>query len=89
MTNLTGLLNHVRLSPEVREALVLSFPYDDVVTSLYGGESTRAQGIIPQAVFGSSQLDLPDTDLDAAAAILASCWRGEPDVDLQLRCRHH
>lgn len=72
MQNLFGMLNHERLSPEVREALVLSFPYDDVVAAFYGGESTRAQGIIPQAVWGSStDLDLPETDLDAAAKILA------------------
>ncbi len=72
MQNLFGLLNHERLSPEVREALVLSFPYDEVVEAFYGGESTRSQGIIPQAVWGSStDLDLPETDLDAAAAILA------------------
>ena len=42
MTNLFGLLNNVRLSADVREALVLSFPYDDVVDNLYGGEATRA-----------------------------------------------
>jgi peptide/nickel transport system substrate-binding protein len=72
MQNLFGLLNHERLSPEVREALVLSFPYDDVVEAFYGGESTRSQGIIPQAVWGSSNsLDLPETDLDAAAKVLA------------------
>ncbi len=72
MQNLFGLLNHERLSPEVREALVLSFPYDEVAENLYGGEATRAQGIIPQAVWGSStDLDLPETDLDAAAKLLA------------------
>jgi len=71
MTNLTGLLNHVTLSPEAREALILSFPYDDITAGLYGGEANRAQGVIPQAVWGSSTLDLPDTDLDAAAKILA------------------
>ena len=81
MTNLFGLLNHERLSAEVREALVLSFPYDDIATSLYGGEATRAQGIIPQAVWGSSSdLDLPDTDLDAAAKLLADA--GETDLSI-------
>ncbi len=73
MTNLFGALNHERLSPEMREALVLSFPYDDVETSLFGGEGTRAQGIVPQTVFGSSDsLDLPETDLEAAAALVAA-----------------
>lgn len=73
MTNLFGMLNHERLSPEMREALVLSFPYDDIVTSLYGGEATRAQGIIPQAVWGSSSdLNLPETDLDRAAELVAA-----------------
>lgn len=81
MTNLFGLLNHERLSPEVREALVLSFPYDDIAAGLYGGEATRAQGIIPQAVWGSSNsLDLPDTDLDAAAKLLADA--GETDLSI-------
>ena len=81
MQNLFGLLNHERLSPEVREALVLSFPYDDVASSLYGGEATRAQGIIPQAVWGSSSdLELPETDLDAAAKALADA--GETDLSI-------
>ena len=72
MTNLFGLLNNVRLSPEVREALVLSFPYDDVVHNLYGGEATRAVGPIPQTIWGATtDLDLPQTDLDRAAGILA------------------
>ncbi len=73
MTNLFGLLNHERLSPEVREAMVLSFPYDDVVESLYGGESSRAQGIVPQAVWGSSDsLTLPETDLARAAELISA-----------------
>ena len=72
MTNLFGLLNHERLSPELREAMVLSFPYDDVVTSLYGGEATRAQGIVPQSVWGSATLDLPDTDLERAGELVAA-----------------
>ena len=73
MTNLFGMLNHERLSAEMREALVLSFPYDDVATALYGGEASRAQGIVPQTVWGAaSDLDLPQTDLDAAAAIITA-----------------
>ena len=73
MTNLFGMLNHERLSPEMREALVLSFPYDDVATALYGGEANRAQGIVPQNVWGAAtDLDLPETDLDAAAALIAA-----------------
>lgn len=73
MTNLFGLLNHERLSPEIREALVLSFPYDDIADNLYGGEGTRSKGIIPQAVWGSDpDLAVKDTDLDAAATILAN-----------------
>lgn len=71
MTNLFGLLNNERLSAEVREALVLSFPYNDVADSLYGGEAMRAQGIIPQSVWGaSSALKLPDTDLERAAELV-------------------
>jgi len=71
MTNLFGLLNNERLSAELREALVLSFPYNDVAASLYGGEATRAQGIIPQAVWGAAGgLKLPDTDLDRAAELV-------------------
>ena len=71
MTNLFGMLNNVRLSPEVREALVLSFPYDDVVDNLYGGEATRATGPIPRTIWGSLDgANLPRTDLAGAAAIL-------------------
>ena len=72
MTNLFGLLNNVRLSAEVREALVLSFPYDDIVDNLYGGEATRAVGPIPQTIWGATtDLSLPPTDLDRAAGILS------------------
>lgn len=73
MTNLFGLLNHERLSPELREALVLSFPYDDVASALYGGEATRAKGIVPRTVWGAANdLVPPETDLDAAAALVAA-----------------
>ena len=81
MQNLFGLLNHERLSPEVREALVLSFPYDDVADNLYGGEGQRSMGIIPQAMWGSDpNLAVPDTDLDRAAAILSDA--GVTDLSL-------
>ena len=81
MTNLFGLLNNVRLSAEVREALVLSFPYDDVVDHLYGGEATRAVGPIPQTIWGATtDLSLPQTDLGRAAQILADA--GVQDLTL-------
>lgn len=81
MMNLFGMLNHRRLSPEVREALVLSFPYDDVTQALYGGQSTRAHGMIPRTVWGFDPgLDLPQTDLDRARAILEEA--GETGLSL-------
>ena len=71
MTNLFGLLNHRRLSPELREALVLSFPYDDIAASLYGGEAVRSRGMVPQPVWGSHpDLELPETDLDRAQELI-------------------
>ena len=71
MTNLFGMLNVRRLSPEIREALVLSFPYDDVTAALYGGEAVRARGIVPLTVWGSSpDLDIPATDLDRARQLI-------------------
>ena len=81
MTNLFGLLNHRRLSPEVREALVLSFPYEDVVEALYGGQGSRAHGMIPRTVWGfDPDLDLPQTDLERAREILEAA--GETDLTL-------
>jgi peptide/nickel transport system substrate-binding protein len=81
MTNLFGLLNHRRLSPEVREALVLSFPYDDVVQALYGGQGSRAHGMIPRTVWGfDPDLALPRTDLERARDILEAA--GETDLSL-------
>ena len=81
MTNLFGLLNNVRLSPEVREALVISFPYQDVVENLYGGEATRAVGPVPQTVWGAVEgSNLLQTDLDRAAAILSDA--GVDDLTL-------
>lgn len=73
MTNLFGLLNHERLSAELREALVLSFPYDDIVAALYGGEATRSAGIVPSSVWGAAtDLTLPETDLTRAAELVAA-----------------
>ena len=73
MTNLFGLLNHERLSAELREALVLSFPYDDIVAALYGGEATRAAGIVPSSVWGAAtDLTLPETDLTRAAELVTA-----------------
>ena len=81
MTNLFGMLNHRRLSPTAREALVLSFPYDDVTQALYGGQGTRAHGMIPRTVWGfDPDLDLPRTDLDRAGQILEEA--GETDLSL-------
>ena len=81
MTNLFGLLNHRRLSPEVREALVLSFPYNDVVGALYGGQGSRAHGMIPRTVWGfDPDLALPQTDLDRAGEILEAA--GETGLTL-------
>ena len=81
MTNLFGLLNNVRLSADVREALVLSFPYDDVVDNLYGGEATRAVGPIPQTIWGSTtDVSLPQTDLSRAAELLSGA--GVQDLSL-------
>ncbi len=81
MMNLFGMLNHRRLSPEVREALVLSFPYDDVARALYGGQGARAHGMIPRTVWGfDPDLSLPETDLDRARALLEAA--GETDLSL-------
>ena len=81
MTNLFGMLNHRRLSPAARQALVLSFPYDDVTQSLYGGQGTRAHGMIPRTVWGfDPDLDLPQTDLGRARNILEEA--GETGLSL-------
>ena len=73
MTNVFGLLNHERLSAELREALVLSFPYNDIADALYGGEGNRAEGIVPKSVWGAaSGLKLPDTDLARAGELVAA-----------------
>lgn len=81
MTNLFGLLNVRRLSPEIREALVLSFPYDDVTASLYGGEAVRARGMVPLTVWGSSpDLDIPETDLERARQLIEQAGADELTV---------
>lgn len=71
MTNLFGLLNTRRLSEPVREALVLSFPYDEITESLLGGEAIRSRGIIPLTVWGADpDLAMPTTDLEKAQQLL-------------------
>ena len=81
MTNLFGMLNNRRLSPEVREALVLSFPYDDITAALYGGQATRAHGMIPLAMWGSHpEMELPPTDLARAGELLAEAGTSDLSV---------
>lgn len=81
MTTLFGLLNTRRLSPEVREALVLSFPYDEIAASLYGGRAMRSRGIVPLAMWGSHpDLEIPRTDLPAASRLLENA--GIADLSL-------
>ena len=81
MTNLFGLLNTRRLSEPVREALVLSFPYEDVAGSLYGGEAVRSRGIIPLTVWGADpDLEIPETDLERARQLLES--EGATDLSI-------
>lgn len=56
--------------PLVRQALVTSYPYGDVIDNLLGGLSTAAGGAIPQSMWGADEGAIITQDLDAAKALL-------------------
>ncbi|MEM7111074.1 MAG: ABC transporter substrate-binding protein [Chloroflexota bacterium] len=58
-------------NPIVRQALVASFPYDDVLGNLRGGRGTPAGGAVPQSMWGASPNVAQAQDLEQAAALLA------------------
>lgn len=59
-------------NPKVRQALSLAWPYDDVILSCTAGLGSRAKGIIPAGIWGQDDAaPIPNTDLDAAHALLA------------------
>ncbi len=88
--NLLILLNTVKeptSSKLVRQALSYSFPYDDVVSSLYAGLGTQARGPIPANMWGhGAELLQYSHDLDKARALLAEA--GYPDGGFSLVYTH-
>jgi peptide/nickel transport system substrate-binding protein len=83
---LVGLYNTRRAPldrPRVRQALSLAFPYDDVIAAGTGGLGTRARGVIPRGIWGHDpDAPIPQTDLDAARALLAEEGLAEGGLDL-------
>jgi peptide/nickel transport system substrate-binding protein len=68
---------------KVRQALSLAFPYDDVIQAGTVGLGSRARGIIPAGIWGHDPtLPIPQTDLEAARALLAE--EGLADSGLEL-----
>ncbi|MBN8631469.1 MAG: ABC transporter substrate-binding protein [Rhodobacterales bacterium] len=83
---LTGFYN-TRRAPldraKVRQALSLAFPYDDVIQAATAGLGSRAHGVIPAGIWGHDpDAPIPQTDLDAARALLAE--EGLADSGLEL-----
>ena len=79
--NLLILLNTVKEPTNdtlIRQALSYSFPYDDVVSSLYAGLGSQARGPIPANMWGhGADLAQYSHDLDKARELLAEA--GHPD----------
>ena len=70
-------------NPKVRQALSLAFPYDDVIKSGTAGLASRAKGVIPAGIWGHDDAaPIPNTDLDAAKALLAEA--GVTSADLTM-----
>ena len=88
--NLLILLNTVREPTNnklVRQALSYSFPYADVVSSLYAGLGTQARGPIPANMWGhGTDLLQYSHDLDKARELLAEA--GYPDGGFSLVYTH-
>lgn len=61
----------------VRQALVLSFPYDEVRELLLDGHGFPLNGYIPGWMFGLSDFGAQEQDMDQARALLAEA--GYPD----------
>ncbi len=77
---LYGLLN-TQQAPlndlKVRQALVYSFPYDDVVNNLYGAKGSRAMGAVPSGMWGALSESGISFDLDNAKSLLAEAGQEE------------
>ena len=78
------MLNNLRPpldNPLVRQALVASFPYDDVIGNLRAGLGTPAGGAVPQSMWGASSDVAQVQDLELAAELLAEAGVGEIELD--------
>lgn len=78
------MLNNARPpldNPLVRQALVASFPYDDVLGNLRAGLGTPAGGAVPQSMWGASPNVAQEQDLQKAADLLAEAGVGEIEID--------
>ncbi len=66
----------------VRQAVVASFPYDDVLTGLRAGLGTPAGGAVPQSMWGASPDVAQQQDLEMAAQLLEEAGVGEIELDI-------
>lgn len=58
-------------NPLVRQALVASYPYQEVLDNMMGGLATAAGGAIPQSMWGADKGAIVTQDLEKAKELLA------------------
>ena len=84
--NLFIYINHAKKGPlqsqKVRQALTLSYPYEEVLANINGGFGTPAGGIISSSMWGADESVRLTQDLEAAKALLAEA--GYPDGGVSL-----
>lgn len=81
--NLVALINTEKLSPKVREALALTFPYESAVKDVAQGYATASRGIVPSKMWGHAKdLPLRQTDIEKAKSLLADA--GAKDLKLSI-----
>ncbi len=67
---------------KVRQAIVASFPFEDVLTGLQAGLGTPAGGAVPQTMWGAAENVTQTQDLELAAQLLEEAGVGEIELEM-------
>lgn len=68
---------------KVREALAYAVPYEQIISTVYGGEARRPQSFIPIDMPGYTEAGFPyETDSAKAAELLAAAGAGDLALEL-------
>lgn len=67
----------------VRQAVAQAIPYDEIISTVYGGEARRPYSLVPIDMPGYTEDGFPyEQDLDQARALMAQAGVGDVQVEL-------